>query len=182
MSSVITIWHAIQYCHLLTKFWHLFYTLIMVSLSTGLSGRGGGGRGGGGLLHKVGWGGIMSKKGGLIYGFSCRYNRWVGRQSSHLPRWVLMWEWRPICDAQERPQMLHENESTEAGRCFLLSFFARIAAALLTSKSFVRCVHWYVQRALSKAVASQAKRGASYSDFFCLITGRSTWWTKWMSI
>ena len=58
-------------------------------------------------------------------------------------------------DAHERPQMLHENESTEAERCFLLSFFARIAAALLTSKSFVPCVHWYVQRALSQAVASQ---------------------------
>ena len=27
--------------------------------------------------------------------------------------------------------MLHEDESTEAGRCFLLSFFARIAAALI---------------------------------------------------
>ena len=40
-------------------------------------------------------------------------------------------------DAHEQPQMLHENESTEAGRCFLLSFFARITAALLTSKFFV---------------------------------------------
>ena len=40
-------------------------------------------------------------------------------------------------------------------RSFLLSFFAWIAAALLTSKSFVPCVHWYVQRALSQAVASQ---------------------------
>ena len=51
--------------------------------------------------------------------------------------------------------MLHRNKSTEEERCFLLSFFAWIAAALLTSKAFVPCMHWYFQRALSRAVASQ---------------------------
>ena len=38
--------------------------------------------------------------------------------------------------------MLYENEVTEARRCFLLSFFARITAARLTSRCFVPCVHW----------------------------------------
>ena len=51
--------------------------------------------------------------------------------------------------------MFHGNESTEAERCFLLSFFAWVAAALLTSKSSVPCAHWYLQRALSRAVPYQ---------------------------
>ena len=51
--------------------------------------------------------------------------------------------------------MLHENKSTEAERFFLLSLFARIASALLTSKFFLPCVHWYVKIALTQALASQ---------------------------
>ena len=89
-----------------------------------------------------------------VYGFSCRYDRWVGRQLSYRGGFSCGNE-EQFLTHTERPQMLHENESTEADRCFLLSFFARIAAILLTSKSFVPCVHWYAQRPLSWAVASQ---------------------------
>ena len=75
-------------------------------------------------------------------------------QASHLPRWVLMCEWRPIRYAQSLPQLLQGKES-EVELCFLLSFFDWMATFLLFSKSLKPCVHCCLQRALSWAVVSQ---------------------------